>query len=420
MNCRFRRGGIVFLMLAVCVACLPSFADWPQFQGPNLNSSSPETGLLRSWSAGGPRMAWKFPLGPGFAGPAVRDGEVYVLDREDEARDILRCIDLTTGKELWNYTYDAPGSVGFSGSRTTPTVTETHVYTVGMMGDFYCFDRKTRRPVWHRNLLKDYGSGTPVWGVSQAPRLYRDWVLVAPQAASVTVATFEKATGKPVWQAKLAGGVGYVSPVITTLCGVDQAIMVTAGDEGTVGGVAMADGKVLWTYGGWHCKIPIVSATPLPEDRVFITGEYGAGSAMLKITRDGDAFQAEELYKTDRCGSQIHQPLQIDGYLYMNSNGNRRADGMTCMTLGGERKWNTGRRPGFERGNLIMADGMIFNLDGKTGILHLVEPSPEGYKELAQAKVLDGKLMWSPMALSDGMLLVRDQAVMKCLDVRNP
>ena len=96
---------------------------------------------------------------------------------------------------------------------------------------------------------------------------------------------------------------------------------------------------------------------------------------------------------------------------------------MICMTLDGKLLWRTRDSrdlPRFERGSLILADGMIISLDGKTGILHLVEPSPEGYMELARAQIFNGSKMWSPMALTDGKLLLRDQEQMKCLDLRNP
>jgi len=138
---------------------------------------------------------------------------------------------------------------------------------------------------------------------------------------------------------------------------------------------------------------------------------------MLKIHRDGDAWRAEELWRSKDVETQIHQPLFLGGHLYMNANGNSRSDGMACVTLDGEVLWNTGRRPGFERGGLMSADGLIFNLDGARGTLHLVEPSPEGYKELAQAELLEGKQMWAPMALSNGLLVIRGQEVMKCLEV---
>jgi len=69
---------------------------------------------------------------------------------------------------------------------------------------------------------------------------------------------------------------------------------------------------------------------------------------------------------------------------------------------------------------LLLADNLIFNLDGKKGILHLIEPSPEGFKELAQAAIFGGKEIWAPMALSNGKLLLRNQQEMKCIDVKNP
>ncbi len=63
---------------------------------------------------------------------------------------------------------------------------------------------------------------------------------------------------------------------------------------------------------------------------------------------------------------------------------------------------------------------MIISLDGKSGVLYLVDPSPEGFRELASAKIFDGERMWSPMALSEGRLLLRSQEEMKCIDLKNP
>lgn len=417
---------LVILLMALVVPPAGS-ADWPQFQGPNRNGVSPETGLARSWPEGGPRVLWTFSLGEGFGGPAVRDGEVFVLDRIRDKRDILRCLSLETGEELWQYMYMAPGSVSRPGSRATPTVTEKYVYVVGMLGQFSCIDRTTHKPVWQKDLLKQFlHSKVPRWGISQSPSLYGDLVVVAPQSHAASVAAFDRATGKLAWASPNIGGLGYSTPLITNLCGVDQAVMVSAIDKpapGTVAGISLEDGTILWSYEGWQCKIPIPFATPLSDDRLFITGEYGAGSAMIQITRDGDRFEVKELFTTDVCGSQIHQPLLYENHLYMNSNGNSRSDGMVCLTLDGERLWrtrDTKELPRFQRGNLLLADGMIISLDGKTGILHLVDPSPEGYKELARAKIFKGAEMWSPMALSQGKLLLRSQKEMKCLDLRNP
>jgi len=398
-------------------------ADWPQFQGPDRNGTSPETGLLRDWPAGGPNTLWTFTAQEGFGGPAIRDGEVYFLDREDDARDVLRCLALDSGKVLWTVSYEAPGSTSHDGSRTTPTVTETHVYTVGLMGHFTCYDRATQKIAWQHDLRNEHKMGLPNWGFSQSPVLYKGLVIVAPQAPDAFVAAYDQKSGKQVWANADLDGVGYSSPLVTTLDGEDQVVMITApgGKGGTVSGIALDDGRLLWSYDDWNCKIPIPNATPLPDNRLFITGEYGAGSAMIQVARQGSAFRVKELFTTDEVGSQIHQPLVIENALYANSNGNRRRDGMVCMTLDGKVQWRTeddGALPSFERGNLLFADGMILNLDGNTGILHLISPSQRGYVEIAKAKVLDGKKIWSPMALSNGKLVIRSQREMKCLDLK--
>ncbi len=413
----------VVLLISVC-----SQADWPQFQGPNRDGLSPETGLLRTWPAEGPKVLWTFPLGAGYGAPVVRDGEVYVLDRVEDKQDVLRCLALDTGKELWKHAYDAPGNVSHNGSRTSPTVDEGFVYSVGMLGDFICVDRKTHQPVWKKNLLTDFAVETPGWGVVQAPSLYKDLVIVAPQAKDAFVAAFKRDTGALVWKTPSLGLLGYSTPVVVKLAGVEQAVMIGAckkggGLPGKVAGISLDKGEILWTYDGFQCIIPIPYPTALPDDRLFITGGYRAGSAMIQVKQDNGAYTVKELFKTGACGSQIHQPIFYKDHIYMNSNSNEREDGMLCLTLDGQVKWKTRDAwfsTTFERGNLLLADGLIYNLDGKKGILHLIEPSPDGYKELAQAQIFSGKEIWAPMALSNGKLLLRNQEEMKCLDLKNP
>ena len=406
-----------------------SAADWPQFQGPDRNGISPETGLARTWPEAGPKVHWSFPLNEGFAGPAVAGGEVFILDRVGDQQDVLHCLSFATGEELWKFAYDAPGNVGHAGSRTVPTVTDKYIFTVGMLGHFYCFDRATHQPIWSKSLAEEFPQdGKPRWGYSQSPSVYQDLVVVAPQSAQGFVVAFRQATGEVVWKSEDLGPVGYSTPVVTNLCGVDQAVMVSASDkEGTVpgwtAGFSMADGKTLWKYDGWRCWIPIAYPVTLPDNRLFMSGGYNAGSAMIQISRDGEAWKVAEVFKTPACGSQIHQALFYQDHLYVNSNSNERIDGMMCLTLDGKVLWNTKAiegAPEFERGNLLFVDGMIISLDGKSGILHLVEPSPEGFKPIASAKIFEGEQMWSPMALSDGKLLLRSQEEMKCIDLRNP
>lgn len=417
-------------VLAACILalCGTGRADWPQYMGPDRNGISAETGLMHAWPAEGPAVLWTTPLGEGFAGPAIANGEVYILDRVENKTDILRCLSFENGTELWNISYDAPGTVGHNGSRTAPTVDDKYVYTVGLMGNFLCTDRKTHQVKWQKNLVTDFGSELPRWGVAQCPLLYKDVVIVCPQAPDAFTVAYDRETGDIRWKTPSPGLAGYVSPVIATLDGVEQLVVVSASNKdasvkGAVSGLSLKDGSVLWRYDGWQCWIPIPYPTPVAGDRLFITGGYGAGSVMLQVKKSGANFEVSEVYRLDSetCGSQVHQPIIYKDHIYLNSNSNESKRGLSCFTLDGKLKWRTTDTPDlpiFGLGSLIFADGMLIMLDGNTGILHLVEPNPDGYKELARTPVVEGREMWAPLALTDGKLLVRSQSGMKCLKLK--
>ncbi|MCH9023188.1 MAG: hypothetical protein IID32_10555 [Planctomycetes bacterium] len=184
-------------------------------------------------------------------------------------------------------------------------------------------------------------------------------------------------------------------------------------------------GKIIWKYEGYTCRIPIPFPTSLGDGRIFITGGYGAGSVMIRVSKNGDTFEIEELFRLKDHGSQIHPTLYYDGHLYANFNTNenmraKKPDGLVCYDLSGNVKWTTEDNPDINRGSLMIADGMMYIMDGINGDLILAKVNPHKYEPLARAKIFKGgkkSNIWSPMALSDGLLIVRDQHQMKCLYV---
>ncbi len=190
---------LLSVMVAMVACSTSNAADWPQFLGPQRNSTSSETGLLRSWPKSGPEVLWTVAVGKGYGGPVVKDGKVYLLDRDDEVGEKLRCFSLGDGKELWSYAYEAPGSVMFPGSRGVPTVDEGRVYTCGHNGDLHCVDIETHQPVWKANVWTDFGGkppsngggfrpgasepgSFPIWAITQNPLVYGNLLIVASQA----------------------------------------------------------------------------------------------------------------------------------------------------------------------------------------------------------------------------------------------
>ena len=406
----------VIFVLTASLICLAS--DWPQYLGPGRNAISTEKGIKRSWSGGAPDVLWTVPLGEGFGGPAVSDGKVYVLDRIGSEQDILRCLELATGRQEWTFVYEAPGKTDRPGSRSVPTIEGNYVYTCGPFGHVNCFDKRTRKPVWKKNIWTDFTENElPRWGIAQNPLIYGDLLILASQTPKAGVVAYDKLTGSVKWASPaLPGRAGYVSPKIINIEGGNQLVMISA--SGAVMGMDPKTGSLLWSYRGWQCRIPVPNVTEIGDGRIFITGGYRAGSAMIKVEKESEAFVVSELYTTDEFGTHVHPALLYKGYLYGHCSTNETRDGMVCMDLSGKIMWKTRRSPLFDKGGFILADGLILSIDGNKGFLYLIEPSPDGFKKLASAKLLDTNTCWAPLALSDGKLLIRDQKQMRCVAVR--
>ena len=392
-----------------------ALADWPQFLGPTRNGIALDTGLARQWPPSGPPVLWRIELGAGFGGAAIRDGQIYMLDRIIDQRDALRVIDLESGQEKWRFEYEATGRTSYHGSRSTPAIDEQFVYTVGVFGHVYCIDHRTRQPVWTKHLVEDLGASNPKFGFSQSPLLYGDLVILTPLSDQAGVVALEKKTGNIRWQTAALGNPAYTSPLMATIEGVDQIMVLGKPD---IVGIDVNSGQILWRYAGFQCRAPIPSPTPVGNGRFFITGGYNAGSMMIQIRKHGGRFEAHEDFRIPQYGAHIANPLFIKGLLFANCTTRRNKDGLVCIGLGGEINWLTGPMNHFDMGNMIGADGLIFLIHGKMGTLHLIEPNATSLCQLASAKLLDGEQIWAPLAMSDGKLVIRDQHQMKCVDVR--
>lgn len=427
--------------------CMPNLSaqDWPQFLGPNYDGTSNQKGLLRTWPASGPEIIWSVSVESGFGGPVVKDGKVYLLDRNDETGDIMRCFDLETGTELWKYAYNAPGSVMYPGSRSVPIVDDKHVYSVGHNGDLYCIDINTRKPVWNKNVWSDFGGTTlPIWAISQSPIIYGNLLIVSPQAPEAGVIAYNKLTGEIAWKTKYFGNESYSSPTVIKIHGEDHVVIVSSSTNtfghselsptsGTIAGINPLTGEILWEYNNWLCHISVPNAITVGDNKIAVLGGYENGVVMLRIDKKNDgSFGVTELFTHNNFGDQTKPPIVYNGYLYAQFTTNSKRDGLVCMNMEGEVMWKTSRNPLFDKGSMILADGLIIATDGRKS-LYLIEPDPTGFKPLAQAEIFGtgtntndnqesggfsmstSNQNWAPIALADGKLLVRDHNKMLCL-----
>jgi len=370
---------------------------------------------MRSWPVGGPKVLWTVPLGEGFGGPAVSGGMVYVYDRAADKKNVLRCLDIETGREKWAFSHEVRGSFSREGSRSVPTIDGNRIYICDPFGNLHCLDKSSHRVIWHRNIWTDFGgTDLPRWAIAQHPLIFENLVILASQTRNAGVVAYDKQTGEVLWTTpQLPGKPGYVTPKLVMISGREHLVMIPA--SGRVSGFDPRSGAPLWSYGGWQCRIPVPNVTEIGDNRLFITGGYEAGSAIIRIEQLGDKYVAREILRSKEFGTHVHPAILYRDHLYGHCTTNEVRDGMVCMDLTGAVKWKTKRAPLFDKGGFILADGMMISVDGHKGNLYLIEPTPAGFKTLAKAKLLDTKECWAPLALSDGKLLIRDQKQMKCV-----
>ncbi|MDB4500720.1 PQQ-like beta-propeller repeat protein [Akkermansiaceae bacterium] len=407
-------------------------SDWPQFLGPARDGTSTETGLTKSFPKDGPKILWEAKLEKGFGGAAIVGDEVYVVDRVREEKDILRCLDLKTGKEKWHFENPSEGEPPFEGSRSVPTVEEDAVYFLGPFGEVFRINRQTHKADWSFKMKERYPDAhTPHWGYAQCALITGEVLILTPFGKDAGIVGVDKKTGKEIWKHGLKSD-SHSTPTLINLDDQEQVVILTSGDDGGTHSYDPKTGKKLWSSALYQNRYAIPSPKKIDEKRILATGGYGSGSKMLSIEKDTTDYKLKVLWETKK-GSQVHPAHLINDHLYFlaNENGNhkakakRKSGGLTCYDLEGKELWSTGNDPFMGRGNSIYVDGILIIQDGEKGTLRLIDPSPEGYKLLAEANVFGTEAKskkdlqyWSNMALSNGQLIMRGQNRMICVDLK--
>ncbi len=391
-------------------------SDWPQFRGPSRDAISGETGLLRSWPDEGPKVLWSLDVAQGYSAAAIHDGRVFFNDYDEAAGEwLVRSVDLETGAELWRFREARRIRPNHGITRTVPAVDGKRVFSLDPKSVLHALDAATGEELWRKNLVEVYGTQIPPWYNGQCPLLDGGRLIIATGGAALMVA-LEPATGEEVWRTPNPEGwpMSHSSVMVATLAGTRQYLYNNL--FGTVG-VAAADGRLLWHHPFKFNVAVAPSPLPLDGDRVLITAGYDAGGAILRVARSGDSWSVVEAVPLPPrlWNSEIHTPIFHDGHIF--SVGRLKRGLLTCLDAEGRILWTSEGETAFEMGSYLLADGMLFILEGKTGMLRLVEASTEGYRELARAQVLSGHDVWGPPALSDGKLVIRDMKRMVCLDV---
>ena len=397
------------LTLAVMVLCLATSlayaADWPQFMGPTRNGLAPDTGLNKDWRANPPQVLWRVQMNDnGYAGPSVAGGKVFIMDRNGD-NDVVRCLDLQSGQDVWRYEYQEGGRDNYGFARATPSYADGKLYTLSRFGILNCLDAASGRVVWTKSLMRDFGGKPPNWNYSASPLVDGDQVIVQAGSPRGNVMALNKDTGAVIWVGDDADLAGYGTPVIATILGQRQYVVPTGRN---FVGVDTSTGKTLWRF-PWANKCSVNASQAVVEGNfVFLTSGYGIGCALVEITPQGP----KEYWRNNDITPHFSSPIYYNGYIYSDSD---TGGALVCMSpQQGQVCWRQG---GFEKGGLLIADGVIIACTGNTGDVVMCKADPGSYQELGRIKPLGGQA-WTAPILADGYLLVRNKQALACVKLK--
>lgn len=382
-----RRGMPCIALLLGVFATGAIAEDWAQWRGPDGNGISKETG----WNATNPKKLWETQVGAGCSSFAVSNGRVYTMGYDDAAgEDVLYCWDAESGKELWQYGYGHAkwANSHDGGPAGTPAVHDGRVYTFSREAKLHCINAETGDPIWHKDLMKEFGVRPPQWGFSGSPVIYKDMLIVD----SGVIAALKPDSGEVIWKTANYGS-AYSTPHLFTQ-GRNEAL--ACFPESGLVILNFRDGRELGRY-PWQTRHGVNAATPIISgDLAFISSGYNTGGALVKLSPG----TMKEVWNTKEMRNHFASSVLWEGKLYGFDETQ-----LKCMDLKtGEVHWS---ERGLGKGSLMMADGKLIVMSDK-GQLVIAPVSPSGFKPLSQTPAVSGATAWVVPVLANGKIYCRN------------
>lgn len=408
--------------------------DWPQYRGPNRDDVSRETGLLKSWPKGGPRLLWTYKdAGIGYSSVAVVGHRLYTIGARGDS-EYLIALDIEPGKEVkqaWatrvRPTFAWKGNRWSAGPSSTPTVSVDLIIALGGNGDLLCVETATGKERWRKNLPKDLdGQVNPIgggpknlgWGYTFSPLVDGEKVICIPGGPKGALAALERQTGNVIWRSKdIPDQAAYTSAMKTHIAGTSQYIALT---NQHLFAVDINDGKLLWKhkrkYGTEVVNTPIVDST-----LVYTTVGAGGSCDLIEVIKPGANFDVKPVYSNKILANHHGNVIRVGEHVYGASPGR----GWVCQKfLTGDLIWEEKFKLGV--GSVVFADGRLYCYTEQDGTVAMIEASPMGFRESGRFKIpQQSKLrqplgqVWTPPVISGGRLFLRDQELLYCYDVKN-
>ena len=427
--------------LAACTAVLFSFGmpaelvaqegsaarEWRQWGGPNRNFIVDSPGLADSWPPDGPPVLWSRPLGAGHAAILAADGRLFTLYRVAYGEgggspwggdETVIAMDAATGETIWEHTYPSQ-TQDFgqgAGPHATPLLVGDRLFAVGTNKKLHVFEAATGDLIWSRDFISDF-SAPPLLirsmvksGYGSSPLPYRDTIICQVGGPGQSIMALRQSDGSVVWRS----GSFSVSEAPPRLITVDGQLQLTVFAGQAVHGLDPDTGQVLWAHphdagNDFNFQVPLWSDD---DNIMFFSSGYIGGSRAIRLTREGETTQVEELWYDPRLRFTFLNPIRVGDFVYGTSGQSATAILTATHLETGETAWQA---RGFSRASMLYADGKALIME-EDGELTLARLAPSGVTTLAKASIFD-TTSWTAPTLIGSTLYARDREKIVAFDL---
>ncbi len=388
--------------------------DFPELMGTHRRGRIDGVNLNPNWSKHPPTELWRHPVGLGWSSFAIVGCAAVNLEQRDDLECVV-CYDVRTGTEIWCHSEQTRFKHEYGdGPRSTPTIRNGRVFSMGATGILTCVELKSGDLVWKQSVFNDPTTENLLFGMTCSPLVVDGLVIVTPGAGNGAAAiAYKMQTGEEVWRSG-DDPASYASPTAATIC---QETQILSFNGAGLRSYAL-DGTELWlqpwiTQGESRVNVaqPIVlgSSDTIPAKdndqnpsqwtNVLISSGYDKGTALFKVTRAEQRWSSEIVWESKLLKSKLSNVVIFKDSAFGLDNGI-----LTCIDLkDGSRSWKGGR---YGHGKVLLIQDKLLIL-AESGEIVLVEATPNEHRELSRFQALSSKT-WNHFALAGDLVLVRN------------